>query len=141
MKSNRERGGGEENITYSNIKMDGVKNPISITSYYPKTPKNPTDDAAKDIAPSTPSWKHVYLKNITVLNAENAGTIWGLPELSISDVVFDNVQVFAAKAMNVNFAKGIVFKNGSALRVSQDVAIKSYQAEITGMDQDSGKPK
>jgi hypothetical protein len=139
LKSNRDRGGSEQNFSYSNITMNGVTNPILITSYYPKTPKFPTDDTAKQITLTTPSWKHIYLKNIIISNSPNAGIIWGLPELPISDVVFDNVKISAQTGMKINFAKEVVFKNGSSIDVSSGDAIKAYASTISGIHLGNGQ--
>jgi polygalacturonase len=133
LKSNRERGGDEHDIVYSNIEMDGVKNPIYISSYYPKTPKQPTDDAASSVTDKTPSWKHILIKNVTVRNSENALLIWGLPEQHVSDVILDNVKVSARKGIVINYADGIVFKNHSAFTVTQGDYIQQYESKVSGL--------
>lgn len=141
MKSNRSRGGGEKNITYSNITIDNVRKPIFITSYYPKTPKVVTDDAGEEIAPTTPSWNNILLRNIDIRNCEYAGIIWGLPELPIRNVVFDNVKIQAVKGMEINHVSGVSFINGSSVSVKKGDAVKVYKADPEGIDYYSGKPE
>ena len=140
MKSNRTRGGAEQYLSYSNITMSGVKNPVYITSYYPSTPASPSSDSAQPVTATTPKWQHIILKNITITGSDNAGILWGLPEQSISDVVFDNVKIAASSAMKAYFVTGLVFKNGSSITVTSGNAITTYSASISGINLTSGKP-
>jgi polygalacturonase len=139
LKTGRGRGGVEQNISYSNITMTDVKNPIAITSYYPKTPASPADDQAQDVTTTTPSWQHIVIRNVVAVGSANAGVLWGLPERSISDVVLDNVKISAETGMTANFVTGLVFKNGSSIKTSRGDAIKTYQADVTGINLVTGK--
>lgn len=140
MKSDRTRGGGERNITYSNLEISGVKNPIYITSYYPKTPKNPADDPAVPITPKTPLWENVVIRNVKISGGERAGIIWGVPEQPIADLILDNVVIEAEKSFIINHAKGVKFMNGSSIKVSDREAITIYEATFSGIDTVSGLP-
>ena len=140
MKSDRSRGGNERNITYSNLKITGVKNPIYITSYYPKTPKHPEDDPGEAITEKTPLWENVVLRNITITDCERAGIIWGVPEQPISRLVLDNVTIDAEKSFILNNATEIKFVNGSTIDVPGDEALTMYNATISGIDPKSGRP-
>lgn len=141
MKSNRSRGGGETNITYSNIVIDNVKKPIFITSYYPKTPKDVTEDTAEAVKPTTPSWSNITLRNIEISNCEYAGIIWGVPELPIRNVVLDNVKIQAQKGFEINYVSDISFINGSSVSVKKGDAIIVYKSDPKGINWRSGKPK
>lgn len=141
MKSNRSRGGGEKNITYSNITIDNVRKPIFITSYYPKTPKEVTDDSAEEVTATTPSWSNILLRDIDIRNCEYAGIIWGVPELPIRNVVFDNVKIQAIKGMQINYVTGMSFINGSSVSVKKGDAVTIYEAAPKGIDYRSGKSK
>ncbi len=46
--------------------MTNVQNPIFITSYYPTLPTDPTADTAMAITATTPIWKNITIKNLTV---------------------------------------------------------------------------
>ncbi|HEY4784952.1 MAG TPA: glycosyl hydrolase family 28 protein [Bacteroidales bacterium] len=139
MKSNRTRGGVEQNLSYSNITMTGVTNPIYITSYYPSAPSSPSSDPAQAVTSTTPSWTHITLKNIIITGSSNAGILWGLPEQSISDIVLDNVKISATSGMKAYFVTGLIFKNGSSITVTGN-AITTYNASITGINLSTGKP-
>jgi len=141
VKSNRGRSGIVQNMSYSNITMTGVTNPIDIVAYYPKTPSTPTADSAQAITSTTPDYMNITLKNITVTGSGNAGIIWGLPEVSISNIVFDNVQINASAGMKANFVTGAVFKNGSRITASSGNAITTYNASISGINLVTGAPQ
>ena len=49
MKAGRGEGGVVEDVTYDNPKMDSVKVPIFITSYYPTVPARPEEDPAQTL--------------------------------------------------------------------------------------------
>jgi polygalacturonase len=138
MKSNRDRSGVVQYLSYSNITMTNVKNAIYITSYYPSTPSSPSSDAAQTVTSTTPNWKHITLKNITITGATNAAILWGLPEVYISDIVFDNVKISATNGMKAYFVTGAVFKNGSSITASSGNAITTYKASISGINTTTG---
>jgi len=139
-KTARGRGGMEQYITYSNLTMSGVTNPIWITSYYPKLPTSPTADTAQAVTSTTPAWQHITIKNVTATGAANAGILWGLPEKSISDVVLDNVKITASTGMTANFVSGLIFKNGSTITTSSGSALTTYSTTFSGINKTTGKP-
>ena len=138
MKTSRDRGGVEQYLSYSNITMTGVGTPIYMTSYYPSVPSSPTADPAVAITGTTPTWQHITLKNIIISGSPNAGILWGLPEQSISDVVFDNVKISATTGMKAYFVKDIVFRNGSSITLTSGNAITTNSTSISGIDQTKG---
>lgn len=140
LKSDRTRGGGERNITYSNLMIRGVKNPIYITSYYPKTPKNPADDPAVPITEKTPLWENVVIRNVTITDCERAGIIWGVPEQPIADLILDNVTIEAAQSFIINYATNVKFMNGSSIKVPGREAVTIYESTCSGIDPESGSP-
>jgi len=139
LKTARGRGGVEQYFTYSNITMSGVTTPFFFSSYYPKEPASPSADIAQAITSTTPSWQHILLKNIQVTGSSQAGIIWGLPEQSISDVVFDNVSISATTGMKAYFVAGLVFKNGSYIAVTGGSAVTTYSTSVSGINLTTGK--
>jgi hypothetical protein len=138
MKSARGRGGLCRYLTYTNITMTNVSTAIGIVSYYPKTPSD-FSDPAQTVSSTTPNWKDILLKNITITGAAEAGNLWGLPELSITNVVFDNVKISATKGMTANYVNGAVFKNGSQITVTSGNAfVSTYNSVISGINTTTG---
>ena len=140
LKTARDRGGLEQYFTYSNITMSGVTTPFYATSYYPKEPTSPTADPAQTITATTPTWQHLLFKNITVTGSSSAGILWGLPEQSISDVVFDNVTIAAKTGMKAYFVAGLVFKNNSSIKVTSGSALTTYSITVSGINLTTGQP-
>ncbi|EJL64079.1 glycosyl hydrolase family 28 protein [Flavobacterium sp. CF136] len=133
LKSNNTRGGGETSFTYSNVTMRNVSTPFAITSWYPKEPTAaPSTLVAGTVTSTTPAWKNITFKNITVTNSDNAGIIYALPESFATNVVFDNVKISAnTKGMVANFVTGLVFQNCSSITIpgGKGDAIIPYKAE------------
>ncbi len=141
LKSNRTRGGLDSIFVYSNITMNNVKYPFYITSWYDKEPYPASAQTAAAITSTTPLWKNITFKNIVVTNATYGGIIYGLPEMYINNVVFDNVQIAAtSKGLVTNFISGLVFKNCSSITIpsSKGQAIVPYAATISGIDTTTG---
>ena len=141
LKTNRTRGGQDSTFAYSNITMNNVKYPFYITSWYDKEPYPASAQTAAAITSTTPLWKNITFKNIVVTNSTYAGIIYGLPEMYIDNVVFDNVQIAAkSKGLITNFVNGLVFKNCSSVTIPSNKgdAIVPYEAEISGIDTITG---
>src|SRR5579871_4221814 len=79
MKSYRGNGGDVTGLTYSNITMTNVPTPVSIESYYPSLPSDPTTDPAQAVTAGTPIWENITIKNVTATGSSNAGILWGSP--------------------------------------------------------------
>jgi polygalacturonase len=132
-KAGRDRGGLVENLSYKNITMKDVKYPIFISSYYPKEPKNPTDDSPRAIGPLTPIWRNIKIENATITDAKESVIIWGVPELPISDITLKNVKVSAENGMRVFNAKNIRFAE-SEIEVKSGPKLTTYQAQVEGVE-------
>lgn len=139
LKTSRDRGGVEEYITYSNCTMNNVGTAFGIASYYPKTPAIADTVTAMPVTASTPTWRHITIKNITVNSATIAAAIYGLPEMPITDLVFDNVKINASGAFGAYYVKDLVFKNGSSVTIPSSAKIDGrvvdmFATNVTGID-------
>jgi len=137
MKAGRDRGGLVENLSYRNITMKGVKYPIFISSYYPKEPKDPADDAPQAVGPLTPVWRNIRIENTTITDAKNSIIVWGVPELPISDITMSNVAISSETGVTIYNATGIRFAN-SKIDVAKGPRLTTYQAQVEGMDATAG---
>jgi hypothetical protein len=114
LKSAVGRGGVVENLTYSNLTMTNVPTPISIESYYPNVPSSAASSPSGAGMSEEPTWKNISFSNVTSVDnnsGANEGILWGLPDIPISNVSFDNVDLTAALGMEINFATGVSFEN------------------------------
>jgi hypothetical protein len=110
-----------------------VQNPIYITSYYPDLPTDPTADSAMAVTATTPIWQDITIKNVTITGSTNAGILWGLPEMKISNLVFDNVKIQATTGMEIFHATGISFTNGSTVTPKSGAAVTVYDTAVSGI--------
>ena len=119
IKSQRGKGGTVENISFSDITMKNVDPAITLTSYYmnnsardPVERSAPKEDPAQPVNATTPIFRNIRISNLTATCQRSAGSIIGLPESPISDVVLENVHITAATTgLSVKNARGIRFKN------------------------------
>jgi polygalacturonase len=144
MKSNRTRSGTVQYLTYSNLTMTNVSQPINMVEYYPDNtiPSSPSSDPAQTVIATTPVWKHMTFQNITATGADKAGTIWAVPEKKMVDLIFDNVKITAATGLQCINVNGAAFSNGSRITVSSGNALTSTygSSNITGINTTTGAP-
>ena len=141
LKSERTRGGADSTFVYSNITMNNVQYPFYITSWYPNEPYPASAQVASTVTSTTPSWNNITFKNITVTNSTYAGIIYGLPEMYVNNVVFDNVKINATnQGLIANFVTGLQFKNCSSITIpgGKGNAVVPYAASNTGINTSTG---
>jgi polygalacturonase len=114
-KTGRDRGGIIDNLTYSNITMNGILlYPFFLTSFYPNPSSLPptTDDWVTPTA-TTPYWSNITLKNIiastAASGAKSPGIIWASAESPIINLMIDNVTVTGPSGVNfdIHHARGV----------------------------------
>ncbi len=97
------RGRGEdsiiEDISFENIKMDGVLTPFVVNSYYWCCDPDGHSEYVRSKEPlpvdeRTPQIRQLSFKNIEAHNCHVAGSfIYGLPESKIEEISFENVSI------------------------------------------------
>lgn len=103
IKANRDRGNDVSHIVFRDVEMNGVKNALVISEYYPAV--LPPDQAeAKPVTRLTPHFHDITLENVTAIGSENAAAIVGLPEAPIAGVVLKNVKISAQKGATIGYA-------------------------------------
>jgi polygalacturonase len=103
IKANRDRGNDVSNITFKDITMEDVKTSILISEYYPKAmPEGPVD--AAPVQRLTPHFHNIRIENVKSVNSGWAGVIVGLPESHVVDIELKNVNIQAAKGMQIGYA-------------------------------------
>jgi len=124
LKSDRDRGGLCQNLTYRNLKMTNVGIPILIyASYmakereYRNLQKITSEIAslypAAPVAEKTPIFRNITFQNITATaeSGKRAGLIWGLPEAPVENVLMQNVNISAENGFGIFFAKNVRLEN------------------------------
>ena len=124
IKTDRDRGGVVQDMKYLNLSMTNVGFPILIyASYMAKekqfrdltklTPKIAGSYPAAPVAERTPVYRDFIFSNITatVQTGRRAGLIWGLPEMSVTNVLLQNVSIKADKPFGIFNAQNVRLEN------------------------------
>jgi len=120
IKSDRDRGGLVQHLAYLNLRMTNVGFPILIYGSYMST--NRAYRALNDLTPAlavgypgsavtgrTPVYRDITFSNLTatVQAGRRAGLIWGLPEMAVSNVVLQRVNIAADKPFGIYDAQNV----------------------------------
>ncbi|MDE3068941.1 MAG: right-handed parallel beta-helix repeat-containing protein [Verrucomicrobiota bacterium] len=135
IKTGRDRGGLLQNVTYENLKMTEVQNPIYIIDYYPErtAPKNPATEKPGPVTRRTPVNKNITIRNVTATDCATAGTIRGLPEMPIENVTLSNVSLATETGMKIYHARGVRFEN-SKITVRKGERLITCDAQVAGLE-------
>jgi len=138
MKASRGSGGIVEDVTYEDITMKNVKVPVFITSYYPRPPKDPSQDAAQAVTPKTPIWRNITIRRLRATDSPEAGRIIGLPEMPVGPITFSDVHIAADKPFTMMWSRDVTFVS-SEITVAKEPAFRLQEAHINGIDPQTGK--
>jgi polygalacturonase len=107
IKSMRGAGGLVENVRYTDITMKNVANAIVLDlSYVDNNRPDFKGDPTK-----IPAIKNILIDNVTIVNAQDAGKIVGLPDSPITNIVLRNVTLSAEKDFVIKDADKPIFEN------------------------------
>jgi polygalacturonase len=104
VKANRDRGNDVSHLTFRDIDMQGVKNAIIVSEYYPKILPEGKITAAP-VTRLTPHFHDITIENLTATGIDSAGAIVGLPESPVLGVVLNSVSVQAATGLTIGYAE------------------------------------
>jgi polygalacturonase len=120
IKSDRDRGGWVQNISYLNLRMTNVGCPILIYGSYMNTnrafrdlndltPAIAGSYPSNGVAARTPVYRNLIFSNITatVQSGRRAGLIWGLPEMAVTNVLLQRVHIAADKPFGIFDAQNV----------------------------------
>lgn len=119
-KTTRGRGGVVEKIFIKNINMIGiVGEAILFDMYYaavdPIALKGDNREAPKvvmlPVTEETPIFRDFHINNVACDGAAKAVFIRGLPELSISNIILENLNIKAKEGVDIQEAKNITLSN------------------------------
>jgi polygalacturonase len=143
IKSDRDRGGLVQKISYLNITMTNVAHPILIYTEYTNTTSayraldsiTPSVAASYPSAPvtgTTPMYQNILISNVTATtqSGRGAGLIWGLPELSVSNVVLKKVKITASSPLAIHNAQGVVLQDCQIITTGVVTNIWFYDSQI-----------
>ncbi len=144
IKSDRDRGGFLRDLNYENLRMTNVGIPILIYASYMakerefRNLQNITPQIAAGYPPApvtslTPIYRDILFSNIiaTASSGSRAGLIWGLPEMSVSNVLLAGVRIQADKPFGIFDAQGVQL-SGTQIQTPEGVNhLAVYNAQVS----------
>jgi Endopolygalacturonase len=144
IKSDRDRGGVVQNLTYRNLTIKNVRIPILIYAAYNAqdrqyrdlqkiTPEVAATYPSAPIGDTTPIFRNITFQNInaTVENGKRAGLIWGLPEAAVTNVLLQNVNIKADNSFGVFFSNNVRFENCNIITKEGKNKLAITHAQVT----------
>lgn len=133
----RGRGGVVEDIRVSNVVMYNMVNEgILITLRYQSTKPEPLSER-------TPSVKNVQITGVTVRGADRPVAVYGLEEMSVSQISFNDIQSVSRRGILLENASDISLhdirmeiKEGSPLEAKDTKGISYDKVSVTSAVQD-----
>ncbi len=120
-KSTRGRGGVVENIYIENISMFDIQTESFLFDLYYGGKSaievledgdiTPVDITIPPVTEETPSFRNIYVKNLTSRNARRAMFFNGLPEMNITNINVENAIITAKTGAEISESDGITLKN------------------------------
>src|SRR5665647_1420249 len=119
-KSNRGRGGVVENIYISDIEMMNIPTQaISFNLYYSgrsasediEAGDNSSVEKLLPVTEDTPQFKNIFIRDVNCKGASLGIFLQGLPEMSLENILLENIQMEADYGMICSDAKNVTIKN------------------------------
>lgn len=107
-KSARGRGGVVENIYIDGVKMADIPGDAIIFDLYYG---GKGEAEMKPVTEETPSFRDIYINDVTCRGAARAAYFNGLPEMPVKNIVISDSRFKATTGMLFNFADGVTLKN------------------------------
>jgi polygalacturonase len=104
IKSNRDRGGVVEHISFDNLVMQDVVEAINIVTFYFSS--DPPDQL-QPLTEGTPRFRDIRISHVTASGSARAGQITGLREMPIADITLSDIHLSAKTGFKLQNAKGI----------------------------------
>jgi polygalacturonase len=139
LKSRRGRGGSVEDIRVTGVVMQDVLCPLTMNLYYHigvKGDKYIADKRPQQVTEGTPRFRRIHFSHITARNAQYAaGYLYGLPEMPIEDISFDDVSISMStdpRGGEPEMADEIKAMQGEGLFVCNARKVRLSNLEVTG---------
>lgn len=131
IKSMRGRGGVVENVTYENVRhKDLRKMVVEMTTFYQSSTLLP-------LTQKPPTIRGIHVRNVSGNGAKIAAEIVGLPELPISDITFENLQITADQGIRCADCQRVRFSQ-TQITPSQGPAFRLENASEIGIERSCG---
>jgi hypothetical protein len=92
------------------------------------------------VSATPPIVRDVRIANVTIDGAKTAGEIIGLPEMPITSVLLENVDIKAQRGLTVQDAKAVEFRAVRVTPQQGDPFIITH-AEVKGFTAENARPR
>ena len=142
-KTTRGRGGVVENIYINNISMqDIIGEAILFDMYYAaRDPialagekREPPKVEMVPVTEETPQFRNIYINNVTVNGAEKAIFVRGLPEMSVDNIVMQNMTMQTDKGLDMTEGSNITLRNVKLLTKETDPVMNIHNSRTIVLD-------
>lgn len=127
IKSGRDRGNDVGNLVFRDLKMIGVKIPIVINEYYPRS-HPPHADTPQPVTRLTPHFHDIVIEDLQATGAERAGIIAGLPESPVKNLILRNVSIHARQGLEI--ANAQIFTHQLSIHAATGEPIQRFSNVI-----------
>jgi polygalacturonase len=142
IKSDNDRGGLVQNISYLNIGITNVHFPIQVYAYYNEvgtpsgiSPYTASTQALASVTSLTPIYRNITFSNITATSVSGypIGIIWARTEMPATNIVFNNVKVTGNRSFELYnvYSAQFIDCNLAVSATSNTFAMFDAQAVIT----------
>ncbi|MCA1745918.1 MAG: hypothetical protein LC643_09525, partial [Bacteroidales bacterium] len=134
-KSARGRGGIVEDVRISNIVMRNIQEQALVFNlfYDPSAAPEP-------ISERTPVFRNIHVSNLTAVNVKNACTFYGISEMPIQNLTFNNINIQAETGFVVNTGKNIELHNVEVSVTEGPSFIFEHSSDLILSNVKSGSP-
>lgn len=142
-KTTRGRGGVVENIFINNITMRDIvgeailfdmyyaaQDPIALTGEKREPPKV----QELPVTEETPHFRNFRISNVVANGAEKAIFIRGLPEMSVQNIVLENMVLQAKHGLDMTEGNGISFSNVRLITANTDPVLRVHNSKDISFD-------
>jgi polygalacturonase len=139
IKSDNDRGGLVQDISYLNLSMTNVEIPIQIYGYYNEvgTPNNITAQTAASeplaaVTGTTPIYCNIMFSNITATSVSGnpVGIIWARTEMPATNIVFDKVNLTGYNNFCIYNVSGAQFIDSTINVSSSPTTFTLFDAQV-----------
>ena len=140
MKSDNDRGGLAQNLSYFNLGMTNLRYAaVAISSYYNTysdpigvSPSTAASQAVAGVNNTTPIWRSILVSNVTatVGSLGQAGIIWGRTEMPVTNVTLSRVNITAPANFDLYNISGFQFVDSQIAISGASKTFSLYNAQL-----------
>ena len=140
IKSDNDRSGIVQNISYYNIGMTNVNFPIQLYGYYNEvgtpssvSPYYAATQAVAAVISTTPIYRNITYSNInaTSVSGYPIGIVWARTELPATNIVFNKVNLTGNESFDLYNVSGAQFIDCNLKTSGGNPALLLYDAQVT----------